>query len=59
VQVCTAFVPLSPQTAARRFGIGLGLGGIAIMAWLRVGGGMFVLEPVDKIARRSCTLRLL
>jgi hypothetical protein len=37
--------------AARRFGIGLGLGNIAIMAWCVVGGGMFVLEPVDKIAR--------
>jgi hypothetical protein len=37
--------------AARRFGIGLGLGGIAIMARCVVGGAMFVLEPVDKVAR--------
>jgi hypothetical protein len=37
--------------AVRRLGIGLGLGGIAIMTWCVVGGAMFVLEPVDKIAR--------
>jgi hypothetical protein len=35
----------------RRFGIGLGLGGIAIMTWCVVGGDMFVLGPVDTIAR--------
>ena len=32
-------------------GIGLGLGGIAIMTWCVVGGAMFVPEPVDTIAR--------
>jgi hypothetical protein len=37
--------------AVRRLGIGLGLGGIAIMTWCVVGGATFVLEPVDKIAR--------
>ena len=37
--------------AVRRLGIGLGLGGIAIMTWCVVGGAMFVLEPVDKIVR--------
>ena len=37
--------------AARRFGMGLGLGGIAIMTWCVVGGAVFVLEPVDKIVR--------
>jgi hypothetical protein len=35
----------------RRLGIGLGFGGIAIMTWCVVGGDMFVLEPVDTIAR--------
>jgi hypothetical protein len=37
--------------AVRRLGIGLGLGGIAITTWCVVGGAMFVLEPVDTIAR--------
>jgi hypothetical protein len=41
----------SESRAVRRLGIGLGIGGIAIMAWCVAGGAMFVLEPVDTIAR--------
>ena len=41
----------SGSRAVRRLGIGLVLGGIAIMTWCVVGGAMFVLEPVDTIAR--------
>ena len=37
--------------AVRRLGIGLGLGGIAIMTWCVVGGAMFALESVDTTAR--------
>jgi hypothetical protein len=37
--------------SVRRLGIALGLGGIAITTWCVVGGAMFVVEPLDTIAR--------